>query len=70
MADYDIVETVKFKHAKKPITPLLRDVFLSLYLDGMDFRAALLKKLEDSDFDEIRNDPEFVRITEKAKGTT
>ena len=67
MADYDIEETAKFGNGKKPTTPLLRDVFFSLYRDGMDFSAALLKKLEDRDFDEIRSDPEFVRITEKAK---
>ena len=40
-------------------SPLLHDAYFNFYWNGMDYKAALLKKLNDSCFDDIRETKDF-----------
>lgn len=59
MAEYDTKETAKFVCGQKLKSPLLHDVCFNFYWNYMDFKAALLKKLNDSCFEEIKEEKEF-----------
>ena len=65
-AEYDTKETAKFVYGQKMKSPLLHDAYFNFYWNGMDYKAALLKKLNDSCFDDIRETKEFQEIRKMA----
>ncbi len=69
--EYDTKETAKFVYGQRMKSPLLHDAYFNFYWNDMDFNAALLKKLDDSCFDEIREEKEFqdFLITVNGMGT-